>query len=77
MTHQELLVKISFDTTHQLREALRAIVELHKSNSFDQCNECTLLCWSCGEWGCEENCDCSCHPKYPCQTIQAIEEQLR
>lgn len=81
MTHDELLAKIeSFNkiTTEGMeRRAIRAVVELHKPreevtgindrgdvlSSQTICNFCTGL----GAFS----------TKYPCPTIQAIEEQLK
>lgn len=61
MTHDELLEKIAFDTAHHLREALRAIVELHKSvGNNDYCAECHP-----DKLG-----------FYPCFTIQVVEDNL-
>ena len=65
MTHDELLTKLNpvitvANITKQYH-ALRAVVELHKSNDDGlTCNECTA---SETEW-------------YPCPTIQAIEKEL-
>jgi len=64
MTHDELLAKIQFSrndfnyvTPHN---ALRAVVELHKSN-YGLCKACTTL---------------TVHVAYPCPTIQTIEKEL-
>lgn len=63
MTHDELLTKISFDSPHHLREALRTVVELHKP--FDGfCRRCTI-----NNWGQQSQ-------EYPCDEIQAIEKEL-
>ena len=61
MTYDELLARIAFDSAHHLREALRAVVELHKCSNprFD------LLC------------DCGFLKAYPCPTIRAIEAELK
>jgi hypothetical protein len=69
MTHDELLAKIDYwfdtDNFHLQKNALRAVVELHKPittpNNFSYCPEC--------QYG---------HARgvYPCQTIQAIEKEL-
>ena len=85
MTHEKLLEKLAdiahnkdaHDARNDYLLALRAVVEMHRPNSFGQCDECVLLCWGCGEWGCETNCRCDCHPNYPCPTIQAIEKELK
>jgi len=67
MTHDELLAGIK--EIERLAEgmwgttALRAVVELHKIDA-DKCKNCELIhCYFCEE-------------RYPCPTIQAIEEQL-
>ena len=78
MTHGELLEQISFkkNKSFYLRESLRAVVELHKpvmafTGGYDgeenplyaeQCNDCSSNGFS---------------QEYPCQTIQAIEKELR
>ena len=65
MTHDELLAEIDrVEIAWQIdgMNALRAVVELHKSNDDGlTCNECTA---SETEW-------------YPCPTIQAIEAELK
>ena len=61
MTREDLLVKISFDSTHHLREALRAVVELHKPDQYGNC--------PCQEWAVKD--------EYPCYTIEAIEKELK
>ena len=60
--HDELLAKIAFDSAHHLREALRAVVELHKPTVLISPNEI--------------RCD-DCLDEYPCPTIQAIEKELK
>jgi len=67
MTHDALLTGIK--EIERLAEgmwgttALRAVVELHKIDA-DKCKNCELIhCYFCEE-------------RYPCPTIQAIEEQL-
>ena len=68
MTHDELLAKMkelsrtfAYEPNLNFESALRAVVELHKSNDDGlTCNECTA---SETEW-------------YPCPTIQAIEKEL-
>jgi hypothetical protein len=82
MTHDELLEKIRLKffvneegatqsgfQESQLREALRAVVELHKSNQIQEavwCTECSKRFENSG-W----------YEVYPCPTIQAIEKQLK
>jgi len=75
MTHDELLTEIKeavrYSETSELfnqangwvagAKALRAVVELHKSN-YGLCKACTTL---------------TVHVAYPCATIQAIEKELR
>jgi hypothetical protein len=68
MTHDELLAKIDYwfdtDNFHLHKNALRAVVELHKPYS--------------GVLG--KTCTCDPHNEYlmgyPCDTIQAIEKEL-
>ena len=79
MTHDELLSicdNYSFKDSAEPVKALRAVVELHKP----------VMQWSGGYDGEEnplyaEQCsDCSSNgftQEYPCQTIQAIEKELR
>jgi hypothetical protein len=69
MTHDELLAKIDYaiegNPYDEYISALRAVVELHKSQDITLPN---------GEWGfnCAE-CD---ELFYPCLTIQTIEKEL-
>ena len=73
MTHDELLAKIwilSADVTElqhgaKAVQALRAVVELHKPDIYYP--EFCGVCW----WEEHER------ETYPCQTIQAIEKELR
>jgi hypothetical protein len=66
MTHDELLAKIDYwfdtDNFHLHKNALRAVVELHKPTEYGDCSHCFGL-HSMGE-------------TYPCPTIQAIEKEL-
>jgi hypothetical protein len=78
VTHDELLDKLNrvwdrepdetqWELIEKLRNALRAVVELHKpwnNGDKDICQECANLI---DPW--DENC-------YPCPTIQAIEKEL-
>ena len=71
MTHDELLAKIKFSRNDfnyvAPHNALRAVVELHKPQEITLPN---------GEWG--QNCYlCDDGWNYPCQTIQAIEKELK
>ena len=84
MTHDELLAKINpNNTTNQETylapyNALRAVVELHKptddglgcSYEFIECHDETGL-------GCDIPRTCNQYKPYPCETIQAIEEELK
>ena len=68
MTHDELLAKINepehwFKPFLDMRSALRAVVELHQPF---QMTDTFALCDGCGG-----------EIKYPCPTIQAIQEQLK
>lgn len=63
MIHDELLAKIAFDSAHHLREALRAVVELHKPIIHKGYKDQGFFC---------DNCEYD----YPCPTIQAIEKEL-
>ena len=73
MTHEELLAKLWIlpaditELQHGAKavQALRAVVELHKPNQ-DYPEYCDV-CW----WEEHERED------YPCQTIQAIEKELK
>ena len=69
MTHDELLATINNESAWfpDFINALRAVVELHISNS-DYDNACCVYCTSNGngEW-----------VDYPCPTIQAIEKELQ
>lgn len=71
MTHDELLAKLNNDengwagsTPVQRRNALRAVVELHKPIIFPQ--DARLWCDNCYSEG----------ELYPCTTIRAIESKL-
>jgi hypothetical protein len=64
MTTDELLTKINPMTNDDaifMKDALRAVVELHKSFEIDRE----------GNYNCQE-----CEWAYPCATIQAIEKEL-
>ena len=78
MTHDELLEKIGArfeeDNHHLLKDALRAVVELHKPDTYGgDTSCCTARCqyYEVGHFGGEWHLYA-----YPCPTIQAIEEQL-
>ena len=74
MTHDELLAKIDYwfdtDNFHLHKNALRAVVELHKPERgvieswFKWLNGTKII-------GCR-----LCEELYPCPTIQAIEKEL-
>ena len=64
MTHDELISLLTTMTNHDaifMKDAIRAVVELHKPFEIDR--EGNYNCQEC-EWG------------YPCLTIQAIEKEL-
>jgi hypothetical protein len=71
MTHDELFALLNSKSDSDEIHALRAVVELHKPETG----------WVDGVE--VENHHCSCDPYneydmgYPCETIQAIEEQLK
>lgn len=82
MTHDKLLAKINPDwdeyvDNSKFREALRTAVELHKP--FDEassfCKGCTKIAPRNERDGASFTGDV--FVKYPCPTIQAIEEQLK
>ena len=69
MTYDELLARIGgydeFGADYELVKALRAVVELHKpveDSETQLCEECTRISPT--------------RIKYPCPTIQAIEQEL-
>jgi hypothetical protein len=71
MTHDELLAicdNYSFKDSAEPVKALRAVVELHKNNG----SKYTLGYGQVAIELCEY-----CRETYPCQTIQAIEKELR
>ena len=82
MTRDELLVKISryqdsAETDHifdaEPYKALRAVVELHKPDTFNIHGQTVSVCPECNSeycWSDEEG-------QYPCPTIQAIEKELK
>ena len=76
MTRDELLKEIDFelglsdyDTWREGAKALRAVVELHKPVEYEFNGQPVLVCNHCqlGVVGDE----------YPCETIQAIEKELK
>ena len=68
MTHDELLAKIDYyfdtDNFHLHKNALRAVMELHKPHSGLNGNTCTCDPYDEYRMG------------YPCETIEAIEKEL-
>jgi hypothetical protein len=72
MTHDELLAKIAFNSAHHLREALRAVVELHKPVNTNILREKYIGCNAC--FG--RSYEFKVYQNYPCSTIQAIEKEL-
>ena len=69
MTHEELLNKVLSPKNETdlwfMRNALRAVVELHQASKVQ------------GRWGKVQLCCLRCQTNYPCQTIQAIEKELK
>jgi hypothetical protein len=64
MTHDELISLLTTMTNHDaifMKDAIRAVVELHKPFEIDRE----------GNYNCQE-----CEWDYPCLTIQAIEKEL-
>jgi hypothetical protein len=64
MTHDELISLLKTMTNHDaifMKDALRAVVELHSPFEIDRE----------GNYNCQE-----CEWAYPCDTIQAIEKEL-
>jgi hypothetical protein len=63
------------------KQAIERVRALHKPFTYEKngeiivsdiCDGCEK-CWGCGEWGTQSDCPCN---KYPCRTIQALEEAL-
>ena len=77
MTHDELLASIERMMNHDaifMKDALRAVVELHKPKEEDGKLWCEHeVCYNHIEFLERDDCDCS----YPCPTIQAIEAELK
>lgn len=83
MNHDELLAEIDERTsylgnTDGIYTALRAVVELHKPEYWENIhdpnwngNECSV-CFTDGNWDTP-----SARIDYPCPTIQAIEKELK
>ena len=81
MTHEELLAKINKNALISARlfgwvvnekesNALRTVVELHKPELIESGKESIFICSTCNpEWFWEN--------PYPCETIQAIEKELK
>jgi hypothetical protein len=75
MTHEELLARIKEgqwvdkDEMHRRSNALRAVVELHKPALIDV-KQNIYKCIQCSHNQYDEYI-------YPCQTIQAIEKELK
>ncbi len=68
MTHDELMTRINIVGDTSIEAALRAVVDLHKPCqhevvSYVFCMGCTI--------------DLDLAPPYPCDTIQAIEKELK
>ena len=85
MTHDELLARINawdedYYQAPPVVPALRAVVELHKPmtggnyrSDTPQCSYCRSLCHSRSGLHCEDDGD----GLWPCDTIQAIEKELK
>ena len=73
MTHDELLDIIAYDEgmedSKKVYASLRAVVELHKPIKDEWIEYTTCK-------ACRIDMDDHYSPKYPCQTIQAIEKEL-
>ena len=69
MTHDELLERLSIEQGCPVGDALRAVVELHKPIKDEWIEYTTCK-------ACRIDMDDHYSPKYPCQTIQAIEKEL-
>jgi hypothetical protein len=74
MTHEELL-ELMDEYEHwdswKFYDALRAVVELHKPETFHNGTEDVTVCHECNyEYSSEID------NKYPCKTIRTIKEQL-
>ena len=86
MSHDELLKKIDeegeflvqhFDSKPRVHSALRAVVELHKPEYWENIHDSSwngLDCSVCVSVGTLE--DPSYKIEYPCPTVQAIEKEL-
>ena len=65
MTHEELLASIEKMMNHDaifMKDALRAVVELHKPDDENDCIECSNDVYSMA---------------YPCNTLQVIVKELK
>ncbi len=79
MTHDDLLIEINrrldvayYNGDPQSMRALRAVVELHKPETFHNGTEDVTVCHECNyEYSSEID------NKYPCKTISKIKEQLQ
>ena len=74
MTHDELLTSLEQMMNHDaifMKDALRAVVELHKPDGNSNCAYCNkrFACKKCGS-------RLESYISYPCPTIQAIEKEL-
>ena len=83
MTHDELLERLDelkydvgdsgMNEEYKAIYALRAVVELHKPDTFNIHGQTVSVCPECNSeycWSDEEG-------QYPCPTIQAIEKELK
>ena len=54
--------------------AVARVRELHVIDEYGCCKHCSEeMCWGCQEWADCRKCECQCHGKYPCPTIQALD----
>jgi len=78
MTHDEMLASIEKMMNHDaifMKDALRAVVELHKPTKDGLgCSAEYLDCHSRSGLSCDEY--CNTYVSHPCRTIQAIEKEL-
>ena len=71
MTYEELLLKSVMSGDTSTSNALRAVVELHNQGNTGECGDDDC----CG--GFTPDICGHCHDEYPCETIQAIEKELK
>ena len=76
MSDHDLLVKIrvdaAFNNSHWIGQALRAVVELHKTQTETFCGD------EIGDEPYEDSCCVECpDDEFPCATLQAIMDKLK